>query len=241
MEKVSENREYSISVAMAVYNGEKYIQEQLDSIISQLKENDEIVVSDDDSSDNTVKILESYNDSRIKIYKNKHLGFKKNFEFCISKCTGKYIFLSDQDDIWMENKVETVLKTFEDTKSSCVTHDAIIVESDGESVIEPSFLKTKFYPKPGIISNIVQSKYYGCLMAFDSDILKYALPIPETIVSHDYWIGIMCDKHSKSVFIKDKLIKYRRHSNNSSPWNNHMTVPKMIMKRLNIFYNVIWR
>lgn len=239
--KINEKRNYFVSVAMTTYNGEKYIKEQMESVIRNLKEQDEIIVSDDGSTDNTVKIIESFNDNRIKIYKNSHLGFKKNYEFCISKCTGKYIFLCDQDDIWMENKVDTILKYFEEKKCDCVTHDAYVVGEDGNTILEESFLQTKFLPKPGIISNIIQSKYYGCLMAFNSELLKYVLPIPESIVSHDYWIGIMADKHGKSILVKDKLIKYRRHSSNTSPWKNHMKFTKMLNKRINIFMNVLKR
>lgn len=234
-------RKYFISVAMTTYNGEKYIKEQVESVLKNLKKQDEIIISDDGSTDNTIEIIENFNDSRIKIYKNNHLGFKKNYEFCISKCTGKYIFLCDQDDIWMENKVDTILKYFEKQKCDCITHDAYVVEEDGNTILEESFLATKFFPKPGIISNIVQSKYYGCLMAFNRELLKYVLPIPESIVSHDYWIGIMADKHGKSILVKDKLIKYRRHSGNTSPWKNHMKFTKMLEKRINIFINVLKR
>lgn len=94
-----------ISVCMATYNGEEYIKEQLESILCQLGEMDEIIISDDGSTDNTLNIIESYNDSRIKIHINtgKH-GFVYNFENALQKAKGEYIFLSDQDDIWLPEK-----------------------------------------------------------------------------------------------------------------------------------------
>src|SRR5690554_1467232 len=98
-----------ISIALASYNGEKYIKEQLDSILNQTIQDFEIVVCDDASTDNTWEILQQYEakDKRFKIFRNEqNLGFKKNFEKAISHCKGEYIALSDQDDIWIENHLE---------------------------------------------------------------------------------------------------------------------------------------
>ncbi len=109
-------RDYFISVAMATYNGEKYIKEQLESILLQLENQDEVIVSDDGSTDHTLKIIESLNDQRIKILKGPRNGVKQNFAHALSFCKGKYIFLSDQDDIWLENKVKHLLTCFEEKK-----------------------------------------------------------------------------------------------------------------------------
>ena len=98
-----------ISVCIATYNGEKYIKEQLDSILPQLKKLDEIIISDDKSKDKTLKIIKTLNDSRIKIFTNPKKGLISNFENAITKSSGDYIFLSDQDDIWHENKIQFYL------------------------------------------------------------------------------------------------------------------------------------
>ena len=134
-------REYIISVAMATYNGEKYIKEQLDSILKQLNNNDEIIISDDGSTDNTINIINSYNDKRIRIIEGPHKSVKQNFANAISNCKGKYIFLSDQDDIWLDYKVDTVLKVFETTNCTCVVHDAQVFDSNTNEVIMDSFFK----------------------------------------------------------------------------------------------------
>lgn len=241
MIKVFKPRDYFISVAMATFNGEKYLKEQIDSILTNLQEQDELIISDDGSTDKTIEIIKSYHDTRIQLFEGPKKGFKKNFEFCFSKCNGKYIFIADQDDIWEQDKVEIILKTFGKEKCDCVTHDCVIVASDGVTVLEKSFFKSRWIAKPGILSNIIQSKYYGCCMAFDRKLLEYVLPIPESIVSHDYWIGMLADKYGKSVFIKDKLIRYRRHNSNTSGWHHHLSLLKMIKKRFVIFINIMKR
>ena len=223
-------RDYIISVAMATYNGEKYIQEQLDSILKQLNDKDEIIISDDGSTDNTINIINSYKDKRIRIIEGPHKGVKQNFANAISNCKGKYIFLSDQDDIWLDYKVNTVLKVFETTDCTCVVHDATVFDSNTNKVIMDSFYKFRKSGK-GIIKNIIKNSYIGCCMAIDKKIVDKIIPIPDDIEMHDQWIGIMCEKYGNSVFINDKLLKYRRHNNNQSKMN-HYSLPKMIKNRI---------
>lgn len=118
-----------ISVCIATYNGGKYISKQIVSILNQLSDSDEIIVSDDGSKDDTINIIESLCDSRIKSYKNtgKH-GVVPNFENALSKAKGDIIFFSDQDDIWADNKVKVILKELED--ADLVVHDALIMDKD---------------------------------------------------------------------------------------------------------------
>ena len=220
-----------VSVAMATYNGEKYLKEQLDSILENLKSNDEIIISDDGSTDKTLKILEQYEgeDSRIKVYKNSKLGVKKNFEKAIEHSNGKYIFLADQDDVWTIDKVDKVLKAFNENDCSLVIHDAIVVNENLKK-INDSFFSLR-NSRSGILKNIYKNSYIGCCIAFKSTMKKYILPIPNNIEMHDQWIGILNDKYGKSIFLKDKLIKYRRHTANVSKMK-HYPFFKMIKNRL---------
>lgn len=220
-----------VSVAMATYNGEKYLKEQLDSILENLKSNDEIIISDDGSTDKTLKILEQYEgeDSRIKVYKNSKLGVKKNFEKAIEHSNGKYIFLADQDDVWAIDKVDKVLKAFNENDCSLVIHDAIVVNENLKK-INDSFFSLR-NSRSGILKNIYKNSYIGCCIAFKSTMKKYILPIPNNIEMHDQWIGILNDKYGKSIFLKDKLIKYRRHTANVSKMK-HYPFFKMIKNRL---------
>lgn len=230
-------RNYFISVAMATYNGERYIKEQLDSILCQLDADDEVIISDDGSKDKTLEIIKSYDDKRIKVLDGPHCGVKQNFANAIKKCNGKYIFLSDQDDIWIKDKVNKVLNTFEEKKCTCVVHDCIVFDSDTNKTIHDSFYKFR-NSGSGILKNIWKNTYIGCCMAFDSSIKNLILPIPNDIEMHDQWIGVISDKKGKSIFIEDKLIKYRRHSGNVSEMSHYPFV-KMLRNRLNFIRRIV--
>ena len=232
-------RNYIVSVAMATYNGEKYIKEQLDSILSQLNIDDELIISDDGSKDGTIDIINEYmkKDKRIKLFKGPKKGVIKNFENAISYCSGKYIFLSDQDDIWMDSKVEKVLFTFNNEKCTCVVHDAMVFNSNSNEIIADSFYKLR-KSSNGIIKNIWKNSYIGCCMAFDGKMKKKILPIPDGIDMHDQWIGLLNDKYGKSIFIDDKLLKYRRHGNNVSSLSHHKLL-RMIKNRRTIISKIM--
>ena len=229
-------RNYIISVAMATYNGEKYIKEQLDSILKQLNDNDEVIISDDGSTDNTLEIINSYNDSRIKVFDGPHKGVKQNFANAINYCTGKYIFLSDQDDVWMDNKVEMVLEKME-KGYNCVLHDAIVMDGNLSNILYDSFFQFR-NTSLGIIRNMIKNSYIGCCMCFDEKIKEKLSIIPDGINMHDQWIGILSERVGKVFLLKEKLIKYRRHDLNLSNMTSD-SFSKMIIKRIKFFYNYI--
>ncbi len=218
-----------ISVAMATYNGEKYIKEQIESILVCLGNEDELIISDDESTDSTLDIIKSFNDKRIHLINGPKKGIKQNFANAIENTSGEYIFLADQDDIWNENKVKDVVKCFEKEKCTLVVHDAEIVD-EKLNVIKDSYYKYRNSGK-GIIKNIYKNTYIGCCMAFSKEIKKYILPIPNDIEMHDQWIGVLNDKYGKTYFLEEKLIKYRRHSLNNSRMS-HYGIAKMIKNRL---------
>lgn len=218
-----------VSVAMATYNGEKYIKEQIKTILDCLEENDELVISDDGSTDNTLGIINSFNDDRIFLIEGPKKGIKQNFANAIKNTSGEYIFLSDQDDIWEKDKVTEVIKCFEKENCTLVVHDAEVVDENLNMVIS-SYYSYRNSGK-GIIKNIYKNTYIGCCMAFLSKAKKYVLPIPNDIEMHDQWIGILNDKYGKTYFSTKKLIKYRRHSLNNSQMN-HYGIIKMIKNRL---------
>lgn len=222
-----------ISVAMITYQGEKYIKEQLDSILACLGKEDEVVISDDGSTDGTPAILKEYQeqDKRIHILNGPRKGVKANVENALRACEGAYIFLADQDDIWMPDKVECVMAELEKPEVGLVVHDAVVMDGMCENVVLGSFYSLKG-SGAGVFKNIWRNTYIGCCMAFKRQLLEKALPIPSYIEMHDQWIGVLNDKYGYgTVFVPEKLLKYRRHGNNASGMS-HYGVLRMIKNRV---------
>lgn len=222
-----------ISVAMVTYQGEKYIREQLDSILACLSNEDEIVISDDGSKDRTRAIIEEYKstDKRIRLIDGPGKGVKANVENALRSCEGEYIFLADQDDIWMPDKVNLVMQELKKPKVGLVVHDAIVMDGECKEVILESFYSLKG-SGAGVLKNIWRNTYIGCCMAFKRQLLEKALPIPSYIEMHDQWIGVLNDKFQYgTVFLPEKLLKYRRHGNNASGMS-HYGIPRMIKNRV---------
>ncbi|MEG1945705.1 MAG: glycosyltransferase family 2 protein [Lachnospiraceae bacterium] len=211
--------EIRISVAMTVYNGERYLKEQLESVLTQLSLSDEVVISDDGSSDGTVEqILQlQQQDERIHFIKGPGRGVKKNVEHAIKNCRGAYVFLADQDDIWKPDKVETVMRAFLEHDAYLVIHDAQVIQGDDtQTICMDSFFHFR-KARAGILKNMIKNSYIGCCMAFRRELEEKILPIPNNIEMHDQWIGIVSDfYYGKSVFLWEPLILYRRHGRNQS-------------------------
>lgn len=133
-----------ISVLVVTYNGETYIREQIDSILKNIGLGDELVVSDDGSLDTTREILKSYQeqDARIRVMEGPGEGVISNVEAGLRACRGDYIFLADQDDVWMPDKVEKVMEVFRRKKAMVVVHDARVTDAACKETLMPSFLFT---------------------------------------------------------------------------------------------------
>lgn len=221
-----------ISVAMATYNGEKFIKEQISSILDNLNSNDEVVISDDGSTDDTIKIIENFNDKRIQLIDGPKKGIKQNFANAINNTTGDIIFLSDQDDVWVKDKVNLVLKKFEEENDiTLVIHNCQIVDIN-LNVIDESFFDFRNSGR-GLIKNIWKNTYIGCCMAFKRELFKKILPIPDSIYMHDQWIGLISEIYGKNYFLEENLIKYRRHGNNNDQLKQK-PVNIMIKNRMNL-------
>lgn len=229
-----------ISVCIATYNGEKYIKEQIDSILAQLNSGDEIIVSDDSSQDSTIEIIQSYNDPRIKIhpYQQFHSPVL-NFENAINKATGDYIFLCDQDDVWLPNKVELMIKSLQ--HNDLVLSNCIVVDASLQVIHESFFSLNK--TRKGFWVNLYKNSYIGCCMAFRKHTLKYILPFPKGIAMHDLWIGLCVEAKGSTALIQQPLLLYRRHGNNVSQ-SSEKSKNKFIYKiwyRLLMLHRIIHR
>ncbi len=238
-----------VSVALASYNGETYIRQQLDSILPQLDARDEIVISDDGSTDRTIDIINMIGfpgyqarDSkpRIRLIPGPRRGIKQNIANALAHTEGTYIFLADQDDVWKPDKVRRVLQVFKEHKCHVVVHDCIVTDEHLDKVIYPSFFAYRGCGA-GMWSNIWKNKYIGCCMALHRDLKPYILPIPDDIQMHDQWIGVINDKHrGGTIFLKEPLLYYRRHGSNVSDFGRN-TVPVMIRNRLLFLWRLAGR
>ena len=230
-----------ISVCIAAYNGEKYIREQIASILFQLNSDDEVIISDDGSKDGTIAILESFHDQRIRIYSNEGThGFVSNFENALRQAKGDYIFLSDQDDVWKGNKVEIIMSSLE--SYSLVIHDAELINGQGKALGRRYY--STMHCHTSFLANLWKTRWLGCCMAFRRDVLDYCLPFPPNIVAHDYWIGMMGMLKFRYCFMDDVLISYRRHGGNVSPSSEksyNSMYYKIYTKRVQILISILRR
>lgn len=204
-----------ISVCIATYNGERYLKEQLDSILAQISDEDEVIVSDDGSSDRTLDIVRAYRKPNIRICVNEgNHGYTPNFENALKNAKGDYIFLSDQDDVWKQNKVAVcmeILRTYD-----FVVSDAEMVDGDGK-LLYGSFFKERG-TRHGLLSNIIMFGYLGCCLCFRRELLQFALPFPadHKLCTHDNWLTLTAFSFMKVKVTDEKLISYRRYGSNAS-------------------------
>jgi glycosyltransferase involved in cell wall biosynthesis len=198
---------------MATHNGARFINEQLRSIVVQLKENDELVITDDASTDDTVKIVHDLSDERIRLLPPQAYNNPvKNFEYGLTHCRHDIIFLSDQDDVWHPDKIKIMSETLADC--DLVVCDCRIVDEQLK-IIEPSFFELH-QSKRSLVNNFYKSSFVGCCMAFHRKILAKAIPFPDEIALHDQWIGLIAQKYFTVRFIPQILVDHRRHSKNYS-------------------------
>lgn len=206
-----------ISVAMATYNGARYIREQIDSILRQTIQDFELVICDDCSSDETWKILNAIRqtDSRISIYRNdSNLGFKKNFEKVISLCNGDLIALSDQDDVWLPKHLEVLKDAMKsDTQIACA-RPLFVDEYCRELPAKYDYFKMYAPPKTDIdIARHILlgfSSYQGASMLIRKHFFEKALPIPEKARYHDSWFALLACFTGGLIYVDEPVMWYRR-------------------------------
>jgi glycosyltransferase involved in cell wall biosynthesis len=224
---------------MATFNGEKYIYKQLRSVLVQLTATDEVIISDDGSTDQTITIIESFDDQRIRIFKNgKRKGPVGNFENAILQARGDYIFLADQDDFWMDGKIDKHLLLHQ--HNDLVVSDAVVVSEDGH-VLFDSFFSARG-SKGGLLKNLFKNSFLGCCMSFSRKIAAYALPIPKGVHMHDWWIGLVAELKGNVFFCNDKLMYYVRHDRNASPTlgTSGYSAAKRLKNRLTLVWGLFF-
>lgn len=213
----------SISVCIPTYNGEKYIKEQLESILKQLSDTDEIIISDDRSTDNTLAIISALNDPRVKVITHEKVAIKgnkverniglvsSNLQNALKNAKGDVIYLSDQDDIWAEGRVSKTLPYFNDgnKKAKAVVCDCTVISNDRKIIKKSYFSCIKAHDS--ILNTIYKNPYLGCCMCFNRELLNKIFPFPKYNIGHDLWIGLIAKLYGTVVFVDESLVLYRRH------------------------------
>lgn len=196
-----------ISVCVATYNGEKYIEQQLRSILAQLGPTDEVIVSDDGSTDATLARVSAIADARIRVVHSTAHYFKWNFYNALCAAGGDIIFLSDQDDVWLDGKVARCVAELQDCDLVC--HNSRMVDQHLQPICDDFF---RFYGSgPGIIKNALNNTYFGSCMAFRRSVWLASQPWPQTNeIGHDIWLGLVAELTGTVRFIPTPYILYRR-------------------------------
>lgn len=203
------------SVAMAVYNGELFIHQQIDSILSMLSDDDELVISYDRSSDSTLDIINTYakKDTRVKVVFDSGKSVESNFNNAVANCSGKYIFLSDQDDVWIDDKINIMTDYFE-KHPKCVVLIADGYLTDKQLNRTGSIFET-YSTSANPVRNFVKGSYLGCQMGFRASIKDKVWPVrTDPPLPHDLWLGVMGAKYGTIDLMNDKLILHRMHEAN---------------------------
>lgn len=207
-----------ISVAMATYNGIPFIQQQVASILSELSADDELIVSDNGSKDGTWAWLQQQAsvDTRIHLLLNTdQQGVVANFANALASCRGDLIFLSDQDDIWLPGRVQTMSKPFSDDPDLLLVQaDAEIIDEVGQMLV-PSFFVLRNCG-PGILKNFYKNTWQGCSLCCRRRLVDLVLPFPKGLPMHDMWMGLVAELNGRVQFIPKILLQHRRHNQNRS-------------------------
>ncbi len=224
-----------ISVLIAVYNGEKYISRQLTSVLEQLGDNDEVIISDDNPSGGTFDVVEPFlSDSRIEYVHGPQKGVDANKEFLLRQCTGDVAFLCDQDDVWLPDKVSCVMRAIEGG-ACCVLHNAYITDDklrkSGKTLFEDRGAKT------GLFHNIIRNCYTGACMALTRQAFEAALPFPDDLPMHDQWLGLVSEKVGRVELIEKPLLLYRR--NEGSMTGGRTSLMQKIKWRISIVRSIL--
>lgn len=209
-----------ISVCMTTFNGALHLAEQMESVLSQLGVDDELIIADDCSTDGTLNMISAWPDHRIRVMRGvQRLGVVANFERALLAARGDFIFLCDQDDVWLPNKCVVFMEALDSAdmvvSDCCVTDEALNVRL-------PSFFEARG-SGPGTMRNLWRNTCLGCCMAFRRNLLDRALPLPAGIPMHDTWIGLVANATGTVCFCPQVTLLYRRHGGNLSPTSERST------------------
>lgn len=209
------------SVCIATYNGSKFLKDQLKSVLCQLEIDDEVIIVDDFSEDNTIEIIKKLNDTRIRIFKNKkNCGHVYSFSKALELANNEFIFMCDQDDIWIKNRVQKMKSKIRASNSLLLSSNQNFINNSNQSILFDHYSISEAESKLYFL-NIKKifkgtAGYYGCAMCLKKELKKIILPIPSYVESHDLWIAIASNLMKSNHHLNDYTLKRRIHDKNAS-------------------------
>ena len=214
-----------IDILMATYNGEKYLEEQIDSIINQTYRNWNLLIRDDGSEDETLKIIENYEKKDNK----GNLGIVKNFEELLKSSNSELIMFSDQDDIWIENKLEKYIEITNSLgKKQFLIHSDAILCDINKNILKKTFISKRAL-KTGLENIFFNYFVQGATVLITKELKEFILPFPDEVYLHDRYIHLMTELFFERIFINESLLYYRQHANNQVGATN--TLKELLNKR----------
>ena len=241
----------NISVCLATYNGAKYIEIQLHSILKQLGASDEVIILDDCSKDNTLDLVRAIDDKRIKIFKNEvNKGHVYSFGRVIELGTNDVVFMSDQDDIWVDGRAELMKDRLLKSKALLISTNSDFIDSDG-NIIDFSLDGVSSESSQKYFKNIVdifvgKTNYVGCTMAFKKELRDLILPIPSYVESHDLWVAMGANIIKSNLHLDEPTLYRRIHGENASIVERSL-VPKLwsriifLISMIQLYYRSLLR
>jgi len=218
----------TIDILMATYNGEKYLDTQINSILNQTEQNFRLLICDDHSKDGTRELIEKFireHPSKIFIVKSeKNLGAKANFSFLMQHATADYIMFADQDDFWQEEKIAKTLKEmkrlvdFYGNETPLLVHTDLTVVDKNCAVIDNSFWKysnLKVFSYKTTNRFLIQNVVTGCTMMINQPLCKLGSPVPQESFMHDWWIALVASTFGKIGLVNEATMLYRQHGSNT--------------------------
>jgi glycosyltransferase involved in cell wall biosynthesis len=213
---------------MATYNGEKYVEEQINSILSSNYQDLELFIYDDGSKDNTVSILHNYENQypdKVHVYQNEsNLGHLMNFMHALSATTADYVMFSDQDDVWNSNKVAITIKRMKHMEAQfsketplVVFTDAVVVDQNLNTLNRSFFCSGHLNPYRTDLGHLLmENKLIGCTVMVNAALRRVLLskPLPRKARFHDWWIALIAASYGKIGFVKEGTLLYRQHGGN---------------------------
>lgn len=224
----------SISVVMAVFNGQRFLRQQVESVLAELVPGDEFIAIDDGSSDGSLSLLNGIGAPVLRVLANpENLGVARTFERGLRLATNEYIFLCDQDDVWLPGKRAAFVSSFErDSSVMVVISDAEVIDEQGR-VISSSFMATRRGFDGSLMGTLWRNRYLGCSMALRRCLLEIALPVPRLAPMHDMWIGMLGRIAGNVTYLPSSFLHYRRHSANVTP-SRPQSWPRMLLWRIQL-------